>query len=218
MIYHIVTIFPEMFDSYLNESILGRAQEEGQISVTFHDPRDYANDKHNRVDSPPYGGGPGMVMKAQPILDAIDDISFDTDNVGVVIFTPAGNQFTNDAADDLIDRYDELVFICGRYEGMDARVQAALCSSIGCDVIHEMSIGPYVLTGGELPAMVLMDATTRRIPGVLGNDISIEEEREASSRVFTRPETIEYNGNEYTVPEVLLSGDHAKIEEWRKEH
>jgi len=217
MIFNIITIFPDMFDSYFSESIIGRAREDKMIEINFVNPRDFTQDKHNRVDAPPYGGGPGMVMKAEPTLQAVDSIDCDPNNTGIVIFDTDGDQFSNDAADDLRNRYEECILICGRYEGIDARVPAALCnSSFGCENIHTISIGSYTLTGGELPAMIVVDAITRRIEGVLGDEDSVEERRTASSSVYTRPQTIEYNGDEYAVPDVLLSGDHAKIEEWRE--
>lgn len=218
MKFYVVTIFPQMFESYLDESIIGRAQDEEQIRITFVDPREFTEDKHRQVDAPPYGGGPGMVMKAGPLLKAIHSIDCDPEKTGIVIFSPSGTQLDNAVADDLRSRYEEIILICGRYEGIDARVPQALCTSFGCNRIHTVSIGPYILTGGELPAMVMIDVITRRIPGVLGDETSIEEKRAASSEVYTRPESIEYNGKTFEVPDVLLSGDHAKIEEWRKKH
>lgn len=216
MQFSVITIFPEMIRSYADESILGKAQEANEISVDVLDPRDFADNKHDSVDEPPYGGGPGMVMQAEPIMKAIEQTDYDPDNVGVIIFSAVGEQFTNEAARDLTDRYEHIIFICGRYEGVDERVKAMVCNTIGCDRLHEVSAGPYVLTGGELPALTVIDATARQIPGVLGNNKSREEERVFGAPVYTRPETISYNGQEYDVPEVLMSGHHAKIKAWRK--
>lgn len=217
MKFSVITIFPQLIDNYTSESILGRAQEDNLITVDTYDPREFSDDKHDSVDAPPYGGGPGMVMQAEPILSAVTAATNTSDNTGVIIFTTDGTQFSNDAADDLLDRYENLVLICGRYEGVDARVKQALCrsSELGCENIHEVSIGPYTLTGGELPALVTIDAVSRRIPGVLGDEKSLEENRIASSEVYTRPQSIEYGGQEFGVPEVLLSGHHEKIRQWR---
>lgn len=218
MKFSVVTIFPELITNYTGESIIGRAQQEEYITVDTYDPRNFTNDKHNSVDAPPYGGGPGMVMQAKPILKAVQAAVDKPDKAGVVIFTTDGNQFSNQAADDLLDRYEEVIMICGRYEGIDERVKQALCraSEFGCENIHELSIGPYTLTGGELPALITIDATTRRIPGVLGDENSLEEKRVASSKVYTRPQSITYNNQTFDVPDVLLSGHHEKIKRWRK--
>jgi len=198
-----------MFDSYLNESIIKRAREQGLISVTFYNPRDFTDDKHNTVDDTPYGGGPGMVMKAEPILRAVEKATAGKSDVKVLLLSARGEQFTNETADKLQSGDKDIVLIVGRYEGVDARVREILNA-------EEISIGPYTLTGGELPAMVIVDAITRRIPGVLGNDESVEERRVASSDTYTRPEILEHEGRKYVVPDVLLSGNHADIEKWRK--
>lgn len=216
MQFHVITIFPDLITSYTNESIIGRAQDEGDITVSVYDPREFTEDSYNSVDEKPYGGGPGMVMKAEPLLKTIDSIDCDRDATGILIFEPDAEQFTNDAARDLLERYDEVIMICGRYEGIDARVPQVLCNTFGCDRIHRISLGPFVLTGGELPALAVIDATTRQIPGVLGNDASLEEGRSAGANIYTRPETFEWEGKEYHVPEILLSGHHEKIEEWKK--
>lgn len=217
MKFSIITIFPDLISSYTDESILGRAQEAGDISVNVYDPRDFTDDNHKSVDAPPYGGGPGMVMQAEPIMKAVESIDYDPDTVGVIIFSAVGDQFTNEASRDLVDRYEHVILICGRYEGIDERIKAMLCSTIGCERMHEVSIGPYVLTGGELAALTVIDVTARQIPGVLGNEKSREEERVLGAPVYTRPETITYNDTEYIVPDVLMSGHHAKIDEWRAE-
>lgn len=214
---HIVTIFPGMFGSYVNESILGRAQTDGKLSLSFHDPREKTEDVHKTMDDRPYGGGPGMVMKAEPILKTIDEIIGSLEGTyKIIIFTPSGAQFDNTKAREYAEDVDNLVLICGRYEGIDSRVVEALRDAYP-EHVETVSIGPYVLTGGELPAMVLSDAVARHLPGVLGNEYSPEEERTASPEMYTRPEVIEWNGKEYRVPDVLLSGHHEKIEEWRKE-
>jgi tRNA (guanine37-N1)-methyltransferase len=163
-----------------------------------------------RVDDRPYGGGPGMVIEALPIMKAIENIiKIKIKNVKfkIIFFTPSGKQFTNKVADAL-KKYSDIILICGRYEGIDARIKKAF-------PMTDVSIGPYTLTGGELPAMVVIDAVTRRLPGVLGDDLSIEEERIASPDVYTRPEVIEYKGKKYRVPKILLTGHHSKIEEWK---
>lgn len=198
-----------MFDSYLNESILKRAQEQKHISISVYNLRDFTEDKHKTVDDIPYGGGPGMVMKAEPIIRAVRHAVGDTHSAKIILLSARGTQFTNKYADTLTDTYKEIVLIAGRYEGVDARVKKVLHA-------EEVSVGPYTLTGGELPAMTIVDAVTRRLPGVLGADESVEERRVASTDVYTRPEVFEDGGESYTVPDVLLSGDHKRIEEWRK--
>ncbi|MEX0934862.1 MAG: tRNA (guanosine(37)-N1)-methyltransferase TrmD [Candidatus Paceibacterota bacterium] len=215
---HIVTIFPGMFDSYINESILSRGQEEGILSFSFHDPREKTEDAHKTMDDRPYGGGPGMVMKAEPILKTINEIigSLEGD-FEVILFSPSGEQFDNTLARKYAKETENLVLVCGRYEGIDSRVEQVLRDTYP-EQTTTLSIGPYVLTGGELAALVLSDAVARHIPGVLGNESSPEEERTASSQMYTRPETFEWNGKEYSVPDVLLSGHHENIEKWREEN
>ena len=209
MTFHIITIFPEMFRSYVDESILLRAQKKKLIGIKLYNPRDFTKDKHRSVDDKPYGGGPGMVMQAEPILSAVAKARGRKKNVKVIMFSPGGKQFTNAYAKNLSKKYTDVILIVGRYEGIDTRVKKALRA-------EEVSIGPYVLTGGEVPAMVVVDAVSRQIPGVLGHAESLEEKRIASSEMYTRPEAIKYKGKNYKVPKVLLSGDHKKIEEWRK--
>jgi tRNA (guanine37-N1)-methyltransferase len=206
--FHIITIFPEVVDSYLNESILKRAQKKGKIRVKLYNPRDFAIDKHHTVDDRPYGGGPGMVMKAEPIVKAVKKARGRKKKVKIILFAPSGTQLTNTFATQLLDRYTDIILIAGRYEGVDARVKKILD-------VEEVSIGPYVLTGGELPAMVLIDVVTRRIPGVLGKDASVEERRIASREVYTRPEALTAHGKTYRVPATLRSGHHGEIDVWR---
>jgi tRNA (guanine37-N1)-methyltransferase len=196
-----------MFDSYLKESIIGRAITDKKIGVKFYNPRDYTTNKWGRVDGRPYGGGPGMVMEAQPILDAVSKAR-GKKKTKVIIFSPAGKKLTNEYARNLLKKNKEIILVSGRYEGIDARVKKILKA-------EEISIGDFVLTGGELPAMVLIDTVARQIKGVLNTFDSIEENRISSSEVYTRPEILKYKSKNYRVPKVLLSGHQAKIEEWK---
>jgi len=220
MQFHIVTIFPEAFTSYLNTSILKRGQNKGAVSFDFFNPRDYTQDKHRKVDDAPYGGGPGMVMKAEPIIRAVEAIKSKVEShkvhkviksikSKVVILSPAGKQFTNKLAESWSNKYENITLICGHYEGIDARVKKILKA-------EEISVGPYTLTGGELASLVIIDAVTRRVPDVLGKEESIEEKRISSSEVYTRPEVIPYKNKKYKAPKVLLSGHHQKIDEWKR--
>lgn len=225
----VLTIFPEMIDSYASESILGRAQEAGFLKVTAHDLRKFTDDKHGRVDDKPFGGGPGMVMQIQPIYEALTALNVWNPESGVrktkamarasdygprtrVILTSAkGKLFTQKDAKRL-GKYERLVFICGRYEGVDERVAKYIAD-------EELAIGQYVLTGGELPALVMTDAVSRLVPGVLGNAETLMEESWSEGRnreypQYTRPE--EFMG--WKVPKILLSGDHKKIAQWRNKN
>jgi tRNA (guanine37-N1)-methyltransferase len=217
MRFHIITIFPDIFDSYLKESILGRAIEGKLVSVKFYNPRDFIKDKkgngYKPVDDKPYGGGPGMVMRAEPILKAVDkatSVAQKKSSVKILIinFIPSAKKFTTDFAKKVSKRYTDIILICGRYEGIDARVDKILKTK-------QISIGDYVLTGGELPAMILIDCISRQIQGVLGKYESLEEERISSSKVYTRPEIFKYKDKNYKVPKVLLSGNHKEIENWK---
>lgn len=211
MTFHIVTLFPGAFDSYLGESILKRAIEDKKIHVKFYNPRDYAMDEWKRVDQKPYGGGPGMVMQAIPVAGAIERAVKATKGkkTKIIFFSPSGKQFDTKYARGVADKYEHIICVCGRYEGIDARVKKMF-------KMEEVSVGPFVLTGGELPAMIVMDSVSRQVEGVLGNFDSREEERVASPDVYTRPEVVEYKGKKYRVPKVLLSGHQAKIEEWKR--
>ncbi len=218
MTFHIITLFPEMFDSYLGESILKRAEEAGHIDVRFYNPRDFSKDKHKSVDDKPYGGGPGMVMMVDPLLRAwekavsqnfISKVFSKEKKIKTYIFSPGGKKFTTEIAKHDAGTYTDIVLICGRYEGIDSRVKEITGA-------EELSIGDYVLTGGELPAMVVLDSISRQIPGVLGKYESLEEERISSHEMYTRPEHYEHKGKTYSVPEVLVSGHHKKIEEYKK--
>lgn len=213
MRFDICTLFPDMFTSYLEGSILKRARDEGLLEIHFHNIRDYSKDKHKKVDDTPYGGGAGMLMTPQPLYDCITAVK--KVNGGPVIFmTPQGQKLTHTRVKKFAKKYDSLILLCGRYEGIDQRIRDLL-------VDFELSIGNYVLTGGELAAMVVVDAVSRFIPGVLGDKDSAEEDS-FSRRLggkkeyphYTKPAVFE--GLE--VPEVLRSGNHAKTEEWRKKH
>jgi len=248
MHFHIITLFTESFDSYLKESILARAIKDKKIKVSFYNPRDFVTGKYRKVwpdgniskivDDRPYGGGPGMVIRAEPVLKAVEKAlgkalrgsglgkkalgvskkskkgekkekeKKTEKDIKVFFFSPSGKQFDSTIAEKVTKKYTDIILICGRYEGIDARVQKILKA-------EELSVGPYVLTGGELPAMVVLDSLSRRVPGVLGNLQSVEEYRVSSSEIYTRPEILEYKGKKYTVPEVLTKGDHKKIEEWK---
>jgi len=213
MRFDIITIFPESLREYFNSSILGRAQKDKKIEINLHNLRDFANDKHKKVDDKSFGGGPGMVMKIEPIAKTILKIKSKISNLGnskIILFSPSGKQFTQKMAKDWAKKYDSLILICGRYEGVDARVKKVLNA-------EEISIGPYILTGGELPAAVVADAVARHIPNVLGKEESLEEERGMSGfPVYTKPEVFEFRGKKYKVPKVLLSGHHKKIKNWRE--
>ncbi len=206
--FHIITLFPNAFDSYLGESILKRAIEDKKIKVKFYNPRDFAKNKWHRVDQRPYGGGPGMVIEALPVIKAIERATQKA-KVKIIFFIPSGKQLTNTYADKVSKACTDIILVCGRYEGIDARVKKVF-------KMEEISVGPFVLTGGELPAMIVIDSISRRIPGVLGDINSLEESRVASSDVYTRPEIFEYKGKKYRVPKILLSGHRAKIEQWKK--
>lgn len=200
MQFDIITIFPEIFKSYFNESIIKRAQQKKLININIHNLRNYTKDKHKTVDDKPYGGGPGMVMMVEPIYKAVKKIK--RNNTKVILFSPKGKKFDQKMAKKF-SKLDKLIMICGRYEGVDQRVSKI--------ADQEISIGDYVLTGGEIPAMIVIDAVSRLIPGVLGKKESLEEIK-GSYPVYTRPEDF----NNWKVPKVLLSGDHKKIREWRK--
>ena len=218
MQFDVLTIFPGMFQGYFGESIIKRAQKKKLLDIRVHDLRKWATDKHHKVDDKPYGGGPGMVFKVEPIARALRALRIRNyesgimNKVRVVLTSARGKQFTQADAKRLA-KYKRVVIICGRYEGGDERVAEHL-------VDEEISIGHYVLTGGELPAMVMIDSIARQIPGVLGKQESLEESRGGSFPTYTRPEVFTLHATRYTlkrlkVPKVLLSGDHKKIATWR---
>ena len=202
----IVTAFPQMFSSLLNESILKKAQEKDFLEVKAHDLREYTTDKHRQIDDTPYGGGPGMLLKVEPFFRAIEDLKKDGSHI--VLLTPQGKVLKQRIVQDL-SKKQHIIMLCGHYEGVDERVRSF--------VDEEISLGDYVLTGGELPAMVLLDAVTRKQDGVLGSSESLLEESFEKNLLeypqYTKP--AEFNGQK--VPDVLVSGNHQKIEDWRKE-
>lgn len=209
MIVDVITIFPNMFEAPMSASIVGLARERGLLEFRTHDLRDWTHDKHRTTDDYPYGGGPGLVMKPEPIFEALEAIQELEDEPGhVIFFTPSGQPFTQALAEELAVK-ERLVMVCGRYEGFDERALSL------ADL--ELSIGDYVLTGGELPAMVVTDAVARHVPGVLGDEESASDESFADGLLeypqYTRP--ADYRG--MSVPEVLRSGNHAKIAAWRRE-
>ena len=214
MHFNIITIFPKFFDSYFSESILKRAQKNGLIKIAAHNLRDFTSDPHHKVDDTPYGGGPGMVLKIQPIYDAVEflksKIKSKKSKVRTILFSTRGKKLDSKIAKRL-SKYDQLILICGRYEGVDERVAQYIAD-------EEISVGDYVLSGGELPAMVLVEAVSRYLPGVLGKYESLEEIK-GSYPVYTKPEIFKLKAKSlkaWRAPKVLLSGNHKKIAEWRK--
>ena len=210
MNYHILTLFPEMVMDGLNTSIIGRAVEKGLISIEAINIRDYSKDKHNHVDDAPYGGGAGMVMQPGQVCDSYEDLCRKIGKRPRVLYmTPQGQTFNQSIAEELA-KEEDLVFLCGHYEGIDERALELI-------VTDYLSVGDYVLTGGELPAMVMIDCISRLVPGVLNNDVSAEIESFHDNLLeypqYTRPEV--YEGKK--VPEVLLSGHHKNIETWRRQ-
>jgi tRNA (guanine37-N1)-methyltransferase len=220
MNFHIITLFPESFTSYLGESILARAKKEKKINFFFYNPREFVkptkaqmkNKKpYLRVDDKPYGGGPGMVMQAEPVAKAVEKALKKTKKgkTAVIFLSPSGKQFDTKYAKSAAKKFSDIVIIAGRYEGIDERINKIFKT-------EKVSVGPFVLTGGELGAMLIIDSISRQIPGVLGNFSSLEEERVSSPEVYTRPEVLKWKGKKYAVPKILLSGHHERIEEWKK--
>jgi tRNA (guanine37-N1)-methyltransferase len=237
IIFYVVTLFPESFESYLKSSILGKALERGLLRVEFVHPRDFAYDKHKIVDGRPYAGGAGMVMKAEPIVRAVESIikKSRTAKTKIIMLAVAGKQFTNATAIQW-SKLDRIIFISGRYEGIDERVTKMLKDIIRGNKnisLAEISIGPYIVMGGELPALTMIDSVSRHISGVLGKQESREEVRYAglakqlgetiegvksktpSLESYTRPPVIKYKGKTYKVPPVLTTGDHKRVAEWK---
>lgn len=219
--FYIITIFPESIENYFNSSILRRAKEQNIININLVDLKDFGESKNGfrKLDDKPFGGGPGMVLKIEPILKAVEPILKKLKNkkkTKIIIFSPSGKQFAQKTARDWAKKYEDIIMICGRYEGMDARAKKAI-SSLGIRV-EEISIGDYILTGGELPAAVVVDAVSRHVPGVLGKSESLEDKRGGGYPLYTKPESFEHEGRKYKTPKVLLSGHHEKIKEWRKKH
>ncbi|MCJ7604940.1 MAG: tRNA (guanosine(37)-N1)-methyltransferase TrmD [Dehalococcoidales bacterium] len=205
----VLTLFPQLFEEPFGYGIFKRAIDNGLVSLNLHNIRDYTHDKHHTADDYPYGGGAGMVMKPEPIFEAVEGIKKDTPEMRVILLTPQGRLFSQAVAEEL-SRESHLAFICGHYEGVDERVREHLATD-------EISIGDYVLTGGEIPAMVVMDAVLRLIPGVLGSEESPRDDSHAGGLLeypqYTRP--AEFRG--WPVPEILLSGNHGEIAAWRRE-
>ncbi|KKQ51142.1 MAG: tRNA (guanine-N(1)-)-methyltransferase [Parcubacteria group bacterium GW2011_GWD2_38_11] len=209
MRFDIITIFPKIFDSYFGESIIKRAKEKDAVEINVHNLRDYSTNKHHNVDDTPYGGGAGMVMQVEPIYRAVADIQKANLKTRTILFSAKGKRYKQKDAKRL-SQYDQLIFVCGRYEGVDERVAQFV-------VDEEISIGDFVLTGGEIPAMLVVDSVTRLLPGVLGNDQSAVEESHSEEGYlefpqYTKPEKF----LKWEVPSVLLSGNHKEIERWRK--
>jgi len=217
MRFDIITLFPEVLKPYLEGSIIGRAVKNKLITVKLWQLRDFSNDKHRKVDGRAYGGGPGMVIYAEPVLKAVKKALSGVKNkkrVAVVIFEAGGKQFDERMTVNF-SKFERVVLIAGHYEGIDARAHKAI-KDMGYKVF-EVSVGPYVLTGGELPSLLLVDAISRKVHGVLGKNESLEENRlGVGVPQYTRPEVLKIGKKSYTVPPILLSGHHANIEEWRK--
>lgn len=229
MNFHIITIFPDIFDSYFLESIIGRAQKEGLINIKTYNLRDFSEDKHKNVDDTPYGGGAGMVMRVEPVFEAVKFVKDqivsgggDIEKVRTILFSAKGKKYSQQDTIRFNNEFTDLILICGRYEGVDERIAKYIAD-------EEVSIGEYVLTGGEIPAMVLVDSISRLVPGVLGNETSLNEEsfsfdggldnyddvdsfKKLEYPQYTKPR--EFNG--WKVPDVLLSGDHGRINKWRE--
>lgn len=225
MKFDIITIFPKIFDSYFNESIIGRARKSGKIKINIINLRDFTKDKHQKVDDKPYGGGAGMVLMAEPLVKAVNFVKKSGKNkkIKIVILSAKGKQFNQKTAYNWEKTYDQIIFISGRYEGIDERVKTILKAD-------EISVGPYVLTDGDVAAMVVISAVTRLIPGVIRLE-SLQEESHWSGLIkdeagfgnleyphYTRPEILKWKSKKYSVPKVLLSGDHKKINKWRRKH
>jgi tRNA (guanine37-N1)-methyltransferase len=218
MQFEVFTLLPEVFPSYLETSILKRARERGLIHVNVHNIRDYTHDKHHTTDDTPYGGGGGMVMKPEPVFEAIESVMGTktqqtppepVSNIPIILLTPQGRVFKQSIAQEL-SAHPRIALLCGRYEGIDERIREHL-------VTDEISIGDYVLTGGELPALILIDAVARLLPDVLGDPTGAEDDSHAMGLLeyphYTRPP--EFRG--WKAPEILLSGDHGKIDKWRRQ-
>lgn len=208
--FDILTIFPRFFDSYLSESLVHKAIQKKIIDIKVHDLRKWAKDKHRTVDDLPYGGGPGMVFKPEPLVEAIQEIRSSYKNGKVIYLSCQGAVFHQKQAKKLSSELDQALFVCGRYEGIDQRV-------IDSVIDEEISIGDYILSGGEVPALVILDTLIRLVPGVIGKPASLDEESHEWGLLeyphYTRPETFQGKG----VPEVLLSGNHSEIRRWRLE-
>lgn len=214
MNYHIITIFPNMFDSYFNESIIKRAQDKNLIKINSISLRDFTTDKHKTVDDTPYSGGAGMVMMVEPLYKALEFVKSKVESrkSKTILLSAKGRRWTQQVAQEF-SHLDNIIMICGRYEGVDQRIMEF--------VDEEISIGDFVLTGGEIGAMTIVDSVTRLLPGVLGNEFSAVDESHSIPGVleypqYTKPEIFKAGNKEYVVPEILLSGNHKKIQEWKE--
>jgi len=213
MNFKIITIFPQIFDSYFSESIIKRAQKQGIISIYSQDLREFTSDRHRTIDDTPYGDGAGMLMKIEPLYQAIKKLTKKANKKRkVVLLSAQGQRWTQQLAQKY-SGLDEIVFICGRYEGVDERIKNF--------IDEEVSIGDYVLTGGELGTMVMIDSITRLLPGALGNEASSQDESHSQVGIleypqYTKPEKVKIRGKSYDVPEILLSGNHQKIKLWQE--
>ena len=217
MNFHIITIFPNIFDSYINESIIKLAQEKDLINIKTYNLRYWTTDNHKTVDDTPYGGGAGMLIKIEPLYEAVKSIKLKVKSkkVKTILMSAKGKTWNQQSAQRYSQAYEDIIIICGRYEGVDERISNF--------IDEEVSIGDYVLTGGEIGALSLLDSITRLIPGVLGNDQSSISESHTQKNIleypqYTRPEIFKADGKEMKVPKVLLSGNHKKIEEWREKN
>jgi tRNA (guanine37-N1)-methyltransferase len=215
MNFKIITIFPKIFDSYFSESIIKRAQKQGIIKITSQDLREFSNDRHKTIDDTPYGGGAGMLMKIEPLYKALKKMAPRANQKRkIVLLSAQGQRWTQQLAQKY-SKLNEVIFICGRYEGVDERIKNF--------IDDEISIGDYVLTGGELGAMVMIDSITRLLPGALGNEQSSQDESHSQAGIleypqYTKPEKFKIKNKSYDVPEILLSGNHQKIKEWQEKN
>lgn len=219
MRFHIITIFPDILNSYLNESIIKRALNKKIIKIKTYNLRQWSKDKHQTVDDTPYGGGAGMLMKIEPLYQALKHLKKITSKTPkkqkkIILLSASGKKWDQKLAEKY-KKLDELIFVCGRYEGVDARIKNF--------IDEEISVGDYILTGGELPAMVIIDSITRLLPGVLGNETSLNEESHINKNwgeypQYTRPEVFKVGQKKHTVPSILLSGNHKQIKEWQQKN
>ncbi|PID83155.1 tRNA (guanosine(37)-N1)-methyltransferase TrmD [Candidatus Campbellbacteria bacterium] len=222
MHFHIISIFPNMFDSYLSESILKRAIKDKKIKISFYNPILFLDKKdgkfYNKIDDKPFGGGPGMVLKAEPFLKAIKKAVGQKKHFKIYYLSPRGKVFNTQMAQKIAEnsqkkkgKIKDIIFVSGRYEGIDSRVSEIYKGEF-------VSVGDFVLTGGELPIMIMIDSISRQIEGVLGNKNSLEEQRLSAGKYYTRPEDLKWKKKIYKVPKVLLSGNHKEIEKWREKN
>lgn len=218
--FDVITLFPESIEPYFQSSMLLAAQKKKLIEIKTHNLRKWGLGFHKKVDDRPYGGGPGMVFRIEPIIKALRALKLKIKNkkLKIILFSPGGKKFTAKHAREYAKKYRRIVLIADHYEGFDARLPTIIKAVTGT-IPEVLSVGDYVLTGGEIPAMAVVDAISRHIPGVLSTSESLEEKRlGVGMPAYTRPEVFEYKNKRYRVPPVLLSGNHAKIQEWKKRH